>query len=162
MNCCLILFYFPLFPKVVASDGVPVKGWGFELKTMNLQLYPGERYDFELTADQIPAPYWIRVNGLSQNCHDLHQRAILQYADVPWTDPMDWSYMRNDFDGDHKMVVNPWNSGQGHGQGLVKDHSMISDGVPDDDTLTRVDEQHYFWLDFNPSDGYKVFITVHT
>ena len=32
---------------------------------------------------------------------------------------------------------------------------MLSVGIPDDATLERVDDRHYFWLDFNPSDDYR-------
>ncbi|XP_069675250.1 uncharacterized protein [Periplaneta americana] len=64
---------------IIASDGSPVKGIG----TSNLVLFPGERYDVVLTADQAISSYWIRVRGHNK-CANLHEDALLVYdgADV--------------------------------------------------------------------------------
>lgn len=39
----------------------------------------GDVYDVVITTDQIPRPYWIRVQGVAGNCVVAFQQAVLQY-----------------------------------------------------------------------------------
>ncbi|GFG33395.1 hypothetical protein Cfor_01830 [Coptotermes formosanus] len=59
---------------IIASDGAPVKSTA----TSHLLLFPGERYDIIISADQAKSSYWIMVRGHHQ-CENLHQEAMLVY-----------------------------------------------------------------------------------
>jgi L-ascorbate oxidase len=61
---------------IIASDGRLLQPY----EVTSLVMYPGERYDFILNANQIINSYWLKVKGLSDcSVHKLFELAILKY-----------------------------------------------------------------------------------
>lgn len=56
-----------------------------QLQPNHLYLFPGERYDFVINADQPVGAYWIQLRGLGEcGIRRAQQLAILRYARGPY------------------------------------------------------------------------------
>ncbi|BFZ08940.1 hypothetical protein BsWGS_11978 [Bradybaena similaris] len=69
--------------KLLASDG-------YDLEPINVESFiinPGERYDFEIVANQPSDNYWIRAETLEVNVSNHIALAILRYQGAPGQDP---------------------------------------------------------------------------
>ncbi|GAB6033503.1 hypothetical protein CHUAL_013382 [Chamberlinius hualienensis] len=70
---------------IIATDGNSVKPETYD----SLVIYPGERYDFVINANQTVGNYWIRFKGNDPSCGGLGIGANLKYeasADILLTD----------------------------------------------------------------------------
>ncbi|XP_037869374.1 uncharacterized protein LOC101739043 isoform X2 [Bombyx mori] len=65
---------------IIATDGEPVK----PVSTRKVQLYPGERMDVVVRADQPSNGYWIRISGQGV-CGGLSSKSMLIYSGFNYT-----------------------------------------------------------------------------
>lgn len=65
---------------IIATDGSNVK----PVVVKKVLLYPDERMDVVVHANQQPGGYWIHVRGLEE-CQGLHARAVIVYSGVNYT-----------------------------------------------------------------------------
>ena len=63
---------------IVASDGSDIQPVVCE----SFAIFPGERYDFIITADRLPKSYWIRAQAMLDSDYVITAEAVLQYANV--------------------------------------------------------------------------------
>ncbi|XP_048241783.1 laccase-2-like isoform X2 [Haliotis rufescens] len=83
-NCPLLVAVEKHQLQVIANDGMPVQPRPVDV----FLVFPGERYDFLLFANQDVGNYWVKVVGLSEcRVADVSAAAILRYAGAPDEDP---------------------------------------------------------------------------
>ncbi|KAK8384504.1 hypothetical protein O3P69_009357 [Scylla paramamosain] len=77
-NCPIVVSVDNHTLTPIATDGHPID----PIEVESLTIYGGERWDFVVNASQVPAPYWIKFQGML-DCDDrfkaAHQVAVLRY-----------------------------------------------------------------------------------
>ncbi|XP_071856608.1 uncharacterized protein [Bombus fervidus] len=76
-NCPILLSISGHDFGVLAADGNPVES----TVGRHIFLFPGERFDIILEANQPPGKYLIDIKGL-RDCQNLHQEAFILYDDI--------------------------------------------------------------------------------
>ncbi|XP_072943842.1 uncharacterized protein [Epargyreus clarus] len=84
IECPLLLNVDRHDMMVIATDGKPVK----PVSTRHVLLYPGERMDVVVRADQEAGGYWVRVHGRDK-CSGLSASAMLLYSGFNYTAMLD-------------------------------------------------------------------------
>lgn len=148
LNCPLEISIDNHTLDVIASDGNYIE----TVKVDSLVSYAGERFDFVVTANQVPGNYWIRIKGL-MDCDErflkAHQGAILRYNGAPNEDPLSpltYDYRRGGFQ------MNSLNRGGGHVDSVSV--AELTAAVPDTPELLNehADYKFYVYYDFYDKD----------
>ncbi|XP_045445904.1 L-ascorbate oxidase-like [Melitaea cinxia] len=80
LECPLVIQAYRHAATVIATDGKPVQ----PVTTAAVKIYPGERMDVVIRADQESGGYWVRVSGEGL-CKGLNTYAMLLYSGFNYT-----------------------------------------------------------------------------
>ncbi|XP_046561436.1 laccase-2-like [Haliotis rubra] len=137
--------------QVIASDGMPVRPRPVDV----FIVFPGERYDFLLFANQVVGNYWIKVVGLG-DCRvaDVSAAAILRYTGAPDEDPSTETM----FSTAGGVMLNPTPSKGSELYGT--NHSWLRpaelrNAIDVNLTQQAVDRRLYIGMEFNNNDNQK-------